>query len=71
MAGAMLILLAACQLPALRLLVGEEVLTAGPHLTRLIQGWAEISGEPSSPSVDQSVRMICETDSIIQQEYHG
>lgn len=71
MTGAMLVLLAACQLPALRHLVGEEVLTAGPHLTHLIQTWTVALGEPSSPSVDQSVRLICETDSFIQQMYHS
>ncbi|TAQ89900.1 hypothetical protein B7494_g1772 [Chlorociboria aeruginascens] len=70
MTGAMLILLAAYRLPVLRHLVGEEVLRAGSHLKRCIQSWSEVLGPPNSPSVDQSLRMICEIDDIMQQEHH-
>jgi len=57
MAGAMLVLLAACQVPALRGLIGPDVLRAGDHLKQLLEGWQRIGGGPSSPSVDQSVRV--------------
>lgn len=69
MTGAMLILLAAYRLPVLRQLIGEEVLRAGTHLQRCIQNWSEALGQPNSPSVDQSLMMICAIDNIIQQEY--
>jgi len=71
MTGAMLILLAAYRLPVLRQLIGDEVLGAGADLQQRIQSWTEVMGPPSSPSVDQSLRMICEIDSLIQQEYEG
>ena len=69
MAGAMLVLLAACRIPALRDLIGQEVLAAGDHLRRLLEGWQRVSGDPTSPSVDQSVRIITEADRFIQQVY--
>lgn len=68
MTGAMLVLLAACQLPALRPLVGKESLAAGPHLKSLIEGWLRVSGEPVSPSVDQSLRIITEVAGFIEEE---
>ncbi|KAK3329963.1 hypothetical protein B0H66DRAFT_572223 [Apodospora peruviana] len=54
MAGAMLVLLAACRIPSLRKLIGAEVLAAGEHLRQLLEGWQRVLGDPSSPSVDQS-----------------
>ncbi|KAK4193176.1 hypothetical protein QBC35DRAFT_98764 [Podospora australis] len=69
MAGAMLVLLAACKIPILRDLIGPEVLTAGDHLRRLLEGWQRISGDPTSPSVDQSVQIICEADRFIRHVY--
>lgn len=69
MAGAMLALLAACRVPSLRSVIGPEVLTAGNHLKQLLSGWQRISGDPSSPSVDQSVRIICAADEFIRQVY--
>lgn len=69
MAGAMLVLLAACRVPSLRGLIGPEVLQAGDHLKQLLQLWQKVSGGPSSPSVDQSVRIISEADMFIQQVY--
>ncbi|OIW30390.1 C6 zinc finger domain-containing protein [Coniochaeta ligniaria NRRL 30616] len=71
MTAAMLILLVACRLPVLRQLVGEEVLTAASYLKQLIQEWTEISGQPDSPSIEQSLRLITEIDGFIQQEYQG
>ncbi|EEY20357.1 C6 zinc finger domain-containing protein [Verticillium alfalfae VaMs.102] len=71
MAGAMLVLLAACRVPALRELIGSEILSAGEHLRQLLEGWQEVMGEPASPSVEQSVRIIAEADRFIRQVYLG
>ncbi|KAB5578783.1 hypothetical protein GE09DRAFT_560777 [Coniochaeta sp. 2T2.1] len=69
MAAAMLVLLAACRMPALRGLIGPEVLLAGDHLMHLFEGWQRVSGDPSSPSVDQSVRVIGESARFIGEVY--
>lgn len=69
MAGAMLVLLAAVRIPSLRDLTGPEVLAAGDHLRRLLEDWQMVLGEPSSPSVDQSVRMIGKADRFIREVY--
>jgi hypothetical protein len=69
MAGAMLVLLAACRTPSLRNLISPEILLAGDHLKQLLEGWQKVSGDPSSPSVDQSVRIIGEADRFIRQVY--
>lgn len=71
MAGAMLIILAACRIPALRDLIERDVLTAGVHLRDLLEGWQAVAGDPTSPSVDQSVRIIGEADRFIRQVYDG
>ncbi|EGY23569.1 C6 zinc finger domain-containing protein [Verticillium dahliae VdLs.17] len=71
MAGAMLVLLAACRVPALRELIGSEILSAGEHLRQLLEGWQEVMGDPASPSVEQSVRIIAEADRFIRQVYLG
>lgn len=65
----MLVLLAACRIPALRNLIGPEVLNAGAHLVELLEGWQLVSGGPGSPSVDQSVRIIREADKFIREVY--
>jgi len=67
----MLILLAAIRLPALRQLVAKELLATGRHLKELIQGWMAVSGEPISPSVDQSLRIIAEVTDLIEQDFGG
>jgi hypothetical protein len=69
MAGAMLVLLAACRVPSLRTLIGPDVLIAGQHLKQLLQTWQRLSDGQSSPSVMQSVRIIHEADSFIKQVY--
>ena len=71
MTGAMLALLAACRHPDLRQVIGKEVLTTGHHLQQLIQGWIKLCGDPSSPSVDQSLRIISEVTGFIEQEYYS
>lgn len=69
MAAAMLVLLAASRVPALRGVIGTELLTAGDHLRKLLTSWQQVSGEPRSPSIDQSVRIICKADEFIKQVY--
>ncbi|KAH8901022.1 C6 zinc finger domain-containing protein [Thozetella sp. PMI_491] len=69
MVGAMLVLLAACRVPSLRSLIGPEVLSAGGHLRQLFLEWQAASGDPSSPSVDQSVHLIGEADRFVRQVY--
>jgi hypothetical protein len=69
MAGAMLVILAACRIPTLRNLIAPEVLGAGYHLRQLLEGWQRVLGDPTSPSVDQSIRIIGEADRFIQQVY--
>lgn len=71
MAAAMLVLLAACRMPALRSLIGPEVLLAGDHLMHLFEGWQGVSGDPSSPSINQSVRVIRESARFIAEAYGG
>jgi hypothetical protein len=66
MAGAMLVLLAACRVRRLRELIGTEAMSAGDHLIQLLQSWQELSGGPSSPSVTQSVRIIDAADRFIK-----
>ena len=65
----MLVLLAACRVPSLRSLIGPEVLAAGGHLRQVFEQWQATSGNPSSPSVDQSVRMIGDVELFIRQVY--
>lgn len=69
MAGAMLVLLAASRVPSLRGVIGPELLSAGDHLRGLLTSWQQVSGEPSSPSVDQSVGIICAADEFIKQVF--
>jgi hypothetical protein len=71
MAGAMLVLLAACRVPSLRALIGPEVLSAGNYLKQLLEGWQVVLGGPRSPSVDQSIRVINEADSFIREVYRA
>lgn len=69
MAGAMLVLLAASRIPSLRGVIGPELLTAGGHLRQLLTDWQCISGGPSSPSVDQSLKVIHEADEFIKKVF--
>ncbi|KAK1538744.1 C6 zinc finger domain-containing protein [Colletotrichum costaricense] len=71
MAGAMLVLLAACRIPALKDMIGPEVLGAGDHLKQLLQGWQSTMGEPTSPSVNQAIRIISDVDRFIQEVYRA
>jgi hypothetical protein len=69
MAGAMLVLLAACRVPSLRSLISPDVLIAGDHLKQLLQTWQRLSDSSSSPSVMQSLRIIHESDNFIKEVY--
>lgn len=69
MTAAMLILFTAYRIPTLRRLVGQEVLLAGGRLGQLIQNWTEILGDPNSPSVAQSLRLISKIDDLIQEDW--
>lgn len=70
MAGAMLVLLAASRVPALRTILTPPNLdlpAAGSHLRSLLTHWQRVAGGPVSPSVEQSVRVICAADEFIRQ----
>ncbi len=69
MTGGMLILLAACRVPSLRERMGLEVTTLGPFLKQLIEPWMRVPGQLISPSVEQSLRMICEVDGFMKDEF--
>lgn len=69
MAGAMLVLLAACRIPSIKKLIRPDILQAGSHLRELLVGWQQVQGEPSSPSVDQSVYIIQEAERFIKEVY--
>ncbi|KAK3497396.1 uncharacterized protein B0T23DRAFT_353327 [Neurospora hispaniola] len=71
MAGAMLVLLAACRISLLKDLIGPDILQAGSHLRESLVGWQKVQGDPSSPSVDQSVHIIEEAERFIRQVYKG
>lgn len=70
MSGAMLILLGACRVASLRSLIGPEVLEAGDHLKQLFQNWQQLAVGPVSPSVNQSMQIICEADTFIKEVYY-
>lgn len=67
----MLMLLAACRVTDLRGLLGPEVLVAGEHLQTLLEGWQAFMGNPRSPSVEQSMKLIADADRLIKQVYRS
>lgn len=69
MASTMLILLAASRIPELKDRLTPRVLQAATHL-KLLERWVYLHGEQSSPSVEQSLRMIGEIGGLIEREYH-
>lgn len=69
MSGAMLILLAACQVPTLKSIINPQVLKMGDHLKQLFQEWRQFSFGTDSPSVDQSLCIIHEADRFTKEEY--
>jgi len=69
MAGGMLILLAASKIPSLRSRIGGDVTSLGDHLQQLFETWMHVPGESVSPSVEQSLRMICDVGGFLKSEY--
>ncbi|KAM5369400.1 hypothetical protein ACJZ2D_009014 [Fusarium nematophilum] len=69
MSGAMLILLAACQVPALKEFIGPRATQVGDHLQGLFNHWREISFGVDSPSVDRSLWLIQQADRYIKESY--
>ncbi|KAH7133776.1 hypothetical protein EDB81DRAFT_845236 [Dactylonectria macrodidyma] len=69
MSGAMLILLAACQVPTLKSLIDPKVLRMGDHLKGLFEDWRQLEVGSDSPSVDQSLWIIHEADRFIKEGY--
>lgn len=69
MAGAMLMLLAACRVRSLCELVGTEVLIAGEHLQTTLSSWRSLMGGVPSPSVEQSLRLMADIHRLIQTTY--
>ncbi|KAF4471290.1 C6 transcription factor [Fusarium albosuccineum] len=67
MSGAMLILLAACQVPALKDLIGPRVTRVGDHLEQLFSHWRGISFGADSPSVERSLWLIQQADGFIKE----
>lgn len=67
MAGAMLVLLAACGVTKLRELMSPDTVSAGDHLKSLLLRWQEVSSGPASPSVIQSVRIIEAANTFIKE----
>ncbi|KAF4974833.1 hypothetical protein FZEAL_8294 [Fusarium zealandicum] len=64
MSGAMLILLAACQVPALREIIRSRVARVGDHLQGLFNHWRQISFGNDSPSVERSLWLMQLADRI-------
>ncbi|KAI8650085.1 Zn(2)-C6 fungal-type domain-containing protein [Fusarium sp. Ph1] len=67
MSGAMLILLAACQVPALKDLISHRVTRVGDHLQQLFHHWRSISFGADSPSVERSLGLIEKADGYIKE----
>ncbi|KAH7154001.1 hypothetical protein DER46DRAFT_627941 [Fusarium sp. MPI-SDFR-AT-0072] len=55
MSGAMLIILAASHVPALKEFIGSRATLVGSHLEKLFRNWREVSFGGDSPSVDRSM----------------
>ncbi|KAI1082525.1 putative C6 transcription factor [Whalleya microplaca] len=66
MTTAMMILLATChsvrQLTHLR----HDIMRTGPHLRKVFRRWQEVLASPESPSVEQGMRIIYETERLMQ-----
>ncbi|KAG8359591.1 hypothetical protein FVEN_g2831 [Fusarium venenatum] len=69
MSGAMLIILAASNIPALKEFIGTRATLVGSHLERLFRTWRDMSFGGDSPSVDRSMWLINQADSYIKDCY--
>lgn len=65
MACAMLVILAAHQIPSLTRCIRPDIGILGPHLHRLLSVWIEVPGHSLSPSVELSLRLIAIADVAI------
>ena len=66
MAAAMLIILAAYQIPQLRPLIRRDVASLGWHLKLKLERWMLVPGQDVSPSVQHSLRLILIADDLIR-----
>ena len=71
MSGAMLILLAASQVAALKDLIDARATQVGRHLLNLFEQWQESLFGQDAPSVNQCMWIIREGDRFIQDAYRG
>lgn len=71
MAGGMLVLLSAFQIPALRSYIESRVTSVGSHLKALFAEWRRILIGSDCPSVQQSFYIISEADGHIRSLYEG
>ena len=69
MSGAMLIILAASHIPALKEFIGTRATLVGSHLEKLFRNWRLVSFGGDSPSVDRSMWLIQQADSYIRDCY--
>ncbi|KAK2674381.1 Zn(2)-C6 fungal-type DNA-binding domain [Fusarium oxysporum f. sp. vasinfectum] len=61
MSGAMLIILAASHVPALKEFIGSRATLVGSHLEKLFRNWREVSFGGDSPSVDRINGLVRES----------
>ncbi|KAK2474374.1 hypothetical protein H9L39_14334 [Fusarium oxysporum f. sp. albedinis] len=61
MSGAMLIILAASHVPALKEFIGSRATLVGSHLEKLFRNWREVSFGGDSPSVDRINGLVKES----------
>ncbi|KAK8097291.1 hypothetical protein PG999_013235 [Apiospora kogelbergensis] len=66
MATAMMILLATCHSLRQITQMRHDIMSTGPHLRKVFRRWQEVLGIPESPSVEQGMRIIYETERLMQ-----
>ncbi|KAH8645821.1 hypothetical protein BX600DRAFT_478032 [Xylariales sp. PMI_506] len=71
MAAAMLLLLATCHSMGQVTRVRRDVMLTGPHLRKVFGQWQAVLGTPESPSVEQGMRIIYETERLMHRGLGG
>ncbi|KAH9890751.1 putative C6 transcription factor [Xylariomycetidae sp. FL2044] len=66
MATAMMILLATCHSVRHLTHLRRDIMHTGPHLRKVFRRWQEAVAGPESPSVEQGMRIIYETERLMQ-----
>lgn len=66
MATAMMILLATCHSVRQITYLRKDVMHTGPHLRKVFRRWQEVLATPESPSIEQGLRIIYETEKLMQ-----